>query len=359
MNDSECLALTAEARLIGLIRSNELGVEGGGADSQKNRIKGIALSRRTVQFVGSTVWPTITSYLKKGKIRRVAAVAYLNTRAFELLPLRKGDTLVVNDSALALKTGATNPHEIEKFKKKGVRCYGNEDLHAKLFVSDNYIVVGSANASSNSKNNLIEACLTVKSRDMAEEAEAWIFSLQLIPIDANRLKDMKKEYRVPKFWKKTRTKKRSAATARTWVTWVKGDAPEPDTEEFESKYEEAKAQQGSGDEEIGWISQGGKRLSRLFSSVSPGDQVIIIDHSYKKGRVYAPVRALAKPSLHQVDGRNKRYLFVEAYGDEFIALSAFRAALQKCNVSIPVSGKSNKQIRSFAGLTKLWSDSSP
>ena len=144
-----------------------------------------------MQFVGSTVWPTITSHLKKGKIRQVAAVAYLNTGAFELLPLRKGDTLVVNDSALALKkTGATNPYEIEKFKKKGVKCYGNEDLHAKLFVSDNYIVVGSANASSNSKNNLIEACLTVKSCDMAEEAEAWVFSLQLVPIDANRLKDI-------------------------------------------------------------------------------------------------------------------------------------------------------------------------
>jgi len=180
-----------------------------------------------MQFVGSTVWPTITSYLKKGKIRRVAAVAYLNTGAFELLPLRKGDTLVVNDSALALTTGATNPHEIEKFKKKGVRCYGNEDLHAKLFVSDNYIVVGSANASSNSKNNLIEACLTVKSQDMAEEAEAWILSLQLVPIDANRLRDMKKAYRFPKFWKKRGTKKRSATTARTWVTWVKGDCQSP------------------------------------------------------------------------------------------------------------------------------------
>ena len=164
---------------------------------------------------------------------------------------------------------------------------------------------------------------------------------------------MKKEYRPPKFGKPG-AKRRSAMAARTWITWVKEDAPEPETEAFKKKYEEAKAKQEEGDDEIGWISRGGKKQSGLFSNALPGDQLIIIDHSYKNPRVYAPVRVLAKSWMHKVDAKNEWFLFVEQYGDEFISLSAFRGALQKFNVAIAASGKANKQLRTVAPLVRLW-----
>ena len=53
--------------------------------------------------------------------RRVGAVAYVAEGGASVLPFRRDDVLVVDMSERAVRSGSTNPSEVEKLYKKGVR----------------------------------------------------------------------------------------------------------------------------------------------------------------------------------------------------------------------------------------------
>lgn len=74
-------------------------------------------------IVSRDVWRTVTPRLKKDKGRIVAAVAYLGTNGSDLLPLKPGDTLVVDMSLKTVAQGATNPAEVAKFMRRKVDVF--------------------------------------------------------------------------------------------------------------------------------------------------------------------------------------------------------------------------------------------
>lgn len=68
-----------------------------------------------------------------------------------MLPLTKGDVLVVNASPNALLNGATNPMALQAFFDRGVTVRSHARLHAKVLCTRSRAIVGSANASTHSQ----------------------------------------------------------------------------------------------------------------------------------------------------------------------------------------------------------------
>jgi len=129
----------------------------------------------TNRFLQDNLWSEITLLAKRSQ-HRFVAVAYLGKDATRLLPLRRGDVLVVDMSLSAIKAGQTNPYEIEKYLKRGVEVHSCPNLHAKVFVFDSKAIIGSANVSRNSQNNLVEVALLTTDKAIVNSARAFVIS---------------------------------------------------------------------------------------------------------------------------------------------------------------------------------------
>jgi phosphatidylserine/phosphatidylglycerophosphate/cardiolipin synthase-like enzyme len=59
-----------------------------------------------------------------------------------------------------VRSGATDPREVEKFVDRGVDVFTRRYLHSKLVVGDRFAIAGSANVSIRSRDLLDEAAAT-------------------------------------------------------------------------------------------------------------------------------------------------------------------------------------------------------
>jgi hypothetical protein len=86
---------------------------------------------------------------------RFAAVAYFTDD--EIVQFGKDDLLVVDASDNAIRAGQTSHSVLLRAFDRGAKLYCCQGLHAKVIVFDDTVVIGSANLSRSSRNNLIEA----------------------------------------------------------------------------------------------------------------------------------------------------------------------------------------------------------
>lgn len=145
-------------------------------------------------------WQVITKAIKKAPGQCCVAVAYFGQSGSKLLPLKAGSTLVVNLSEAAVRAGQTNPGEIAKLLKRGVRVYSVNNLHAKVFVTPSRVIIGSSNVSKNSANSLIEAALCSPDRKMIKTCRTFVTSLCGEAVSLGYVKKLKKLWKPPKFF---------------------------------------------------------------------------------------------------------------------------------------------------------------
>lgn len=124
--------------------------------------------------LGATLWPTITREARTSK-SRAAAVAYVTDVG--ALPFSRGDTLVLDASEHAIKSGSTDVKILETLLERGVKLYSMPNLHAKVYVFDNTAIVGSSNLSHNSRNLLRECALLTHENQAVNEARALVHAL--------------------------------------------------------------------------------------------------------------------------------------------------------------------------------------
>lgn len=137
------------------------------------------------------IWEMITQEAEKAKGKSYAAVPYFSDEAADMLPLKKGSLIVVNADKNAVKGGSTSPFELEKLLKNGVELQHNPKVHAKIFVINNTLFVGSANVSNNSKSNLKEAIWVSKDKTQIEKAIEFIKTLKNESIGQEKLNALK------------------------------------------------------------------------------------------------------------------------------------------------------------------------
>lgn len=146
----------------------------------------------------SSVWPTITAIANKAGKPGLAAISYFGQNGDQLLPLKPGSSLVVDASITTVANGITSPHSLLRMAENGVKIYTVSDLHAKIVCFENVAFIGSANASLNSKNYLIEAVLKTSTIDEIVEVKEFIKSIAKNQLDIEHIKALIKFYTPPK-----------------------------------------------------------------------------------------------------------------------------------------------------------------
>lgn len=130
-------------------------------------------------------WPAIRRDLDRPNRRSVVAVvAYIGKDAPTVMPLRRGDVLVCDASDPAIKGRLTSVSALRGYRRRGVHLFSLAGLHAKVIASPTNAWVGSANASDNSENGLIEAAVRVTG-EQARAVRLWADSLATEDCEVN------------------------------------------------------------------------------------------------------------------------------------------------------------------------------
>lgn len=188
------------------------------------------------------LWRTILQQVKDAK-HIDAAIAYFGKGGAKLLPLRRGDRLVVDMSPATVRAGGTDPREIEKLMKKGVQAFTRGNLHAKVIVADNTVIAGSANVSRRAREQLDEAAIFSSHPGASRRAREFIDRLCTEPIRPDYLAQCKEIYRPPRFNGQPATRmnvQNRAKHAKLWiVNLIEGYVPESEIECYERGEEKA------------------------------------------------------------------------------------------------------------------------
>lgn len=148
------------------------------------------------------VWHRITALAARPRRGPAwVAAAYVGGAAPDLLPLRRGDTLIVDASDAALRAGVTNPSSLRQYLRAGVAIYTRSGLHAKVYVFGRTAIIGSANASRASASNLVEAAVSSTDPAVVHDAIDFVRGLtaEWAAIDERRVERMSTIYRPPRF----------------------------------------------------------------------------------------------------------------------------------------------------------------
>lgn len=150
-------------------------------------------------FAGTSPWRLITAdVVRKNRDPIAAAVSYVGSNAKSVLPLRSGDFLICDASERAIKQGVTSAKTLLGYKRSGIRVFSVEGLHSKVVSSEQFSWIGSANASSNSRDRLIEASIRVEGL-ASREAFNWASSLATEDGELTR-SDIQALKRIPISW---------------------------------------------------------------------------------------------------------------------------------------------------------------
>jgi phosphatidylserine/phosphatidylglycerophosphate/cardiolipin synthase-like enzyme len=125
---------------------------------------------------GNKPWTQVARLIRGH--RKTAAIAYVSKGAPLLFEDR--DTLVCDASDGAIKAGQTDARTLGRFLKAGATLFSFRNLHAKLLVSGNVTVIGSANLSSSAQEHLVEALLVTDRSQVRSQALALMYDIRPI-----------------------------------------------------------------------------------------------------------------------------------------------------------------------------------
>lgn len=123
----------------------------------------------------SDLWVRLAQ-LARGSKQCKAAVAYVSNN--ERIRFRKGDILVVDASETAISTGQTSAKVLNQAFESGAQIFTCPNLHAKVYVFDATVVIGSANLSTSSAERLLEAAVISDAPSLVSAARNLIKNLQ-------------------------------------------------------------------------------------------------------------------------------------------------------------------------------------
>ena len=168
----------------------------------------------TTAFLSRDIWPQLTKAARGSRQRCAVAVAYFGNGASRLLPLAKGSRLVVDASERSVASGQTCPTDLIKLVERGVAIYSVPNLHAKVFVLGRTAYIGSANVSSRSASQLVEAVIRTAERSTVRAAREFVQQHCLHQLTPTVLKRLAKLYRPPVVPGGKRGKPRQAMTSK-------------------------------------------------------------------------------------------------------------------------------------------------
>jgi hypothetical protein len=168
----------------------------------------------SAEFIAQDVWPRMTGAVRDSRRACMVAVAYFGAGASRLLPLPKGSRLVVDASERAVRSGQTCPADLKRLVKAGVRVYSVANLHAKVLVLGRVAYIGSANVSSRSASQLVEAVVRTTEESVVRAARAFVQAHCLHELTPAVLERLARIYRPPLVPGGARGRKAAARSSR-------------------------------------------------------------------------------------------------------------------------------------------------
>jgi len=310
------------------------------------------------KIISNNLWGEIQRLALKSKTKR-AAIAYVTTDKY--LKFGKGDVLVVDASDAAIACGETSAAVLKQAYKRGAELYSSDRLHAKFILLDHVAVVGSANLSSSSANQLLEVAAVTDSPPIMSGLSVVIDQLtrQCKPVDQDFIKHISsiKVIRRPRANRLSRKIQLDSQKNRTWIIGVRelDDSHYVDEAEAitkgEAKAEKLKSVRKA---EVGWLRWSGK--SRFRAEAKKGDTVIQIWRSLrgKKPTVYKRAAIL----LRQEEPKCTRFFIEEPRNAESESLSwlRFNKLLKRVNFPGRVGPTSERLVKPemAEALYSLW-----
>jgi len=258
------------------------------------------------QLLSDDVWTQLTKAATSSRKPAHIAVAYFGTSGAKLLPLPPGSVLVVDASEAAVRSGQTNPSELIKLYRKGVKIHSYEGLHAKVYVFGNAVFVGSANVSKNSRDRLREAASRSSAASDVRAAREFVQSLMTLELGLGELRKLESMYE-----KRRRRSTRGGSKQRVrkpalFVNHFHFDELPKQEEDRESIGANAakKLLRSTGRHEVSsyWPYKSYAPPWRRADTLIP----IEFDSAGKIARIYPPERVLMKR-----EGIRRRFFYVE------------------------------------------------
>jgi len=290
----------------------------------------------STRFVcNDSLWHEIQNRAKSAKQVR-AAVAFIGVGGADLLPLKKGDSLVVNLGWQTVKQGLTAPREIQRLIRRGVHVFTRSTLHAKFFIFDRALIVGSTNVSRNSQNVLDEAGALTTDLQAIRRARGFFDKLCSEPVRPEYLKKCLASYTPPRFEgdgsQIPAKRQKRVIEAKLW--FISGlqyiDTPAADAERIATIEEEAQQCLSDPDRtEVNWIHYA--RKPKFLDYLRFGDWIIeCVRDSDKIAHVHAPAQVLGVKRYTRSIGRSAYLLTSEASrNSESILFSKFRRRVRR------------------------------
>ncbi len=279
------------------------------------------------RLLTDNIWQQLKSALPNGK--KLAALAYVSTDRY--CSFKKGDALVCDASESAIKSGQTSAAALAKFYRAGAEIYSYENLHAKVLVIGQKVLIGSCNLSASSANTLRELALLTSNISIRSQTLAFIYKLirESAPVDNKFLKRITK---IPVL-KRSRFGKNNRKSVklgnRTWVvrTYELNPARYKHEESFVQKAEsEIKNKLHKSKAEINWVRWTGK--SKFRSLAREGDTIIELSSQRRGKRVTASSPASILMRQHH---RKWTRFYFETPSDE-ISWTTFARSLNKIGI---------------------------
>ncbi len=265
-------------------------------------------------LINESIWQAMSELMKSAK-HVDAVIAYFGDSGARLLPLQEGHRLVVDMSQSAVKAGSTDPFEIEKLMKRDVLVFTRRNLHAKIVIADDTVLVGSANISRNSRDNLDEAAILTKDSWVLKQACEFFDRLCTEPVRDEYLEQCKGAYRPPRIPGQRGSKAKGTSRARHAKLWVVNlidyrDIPQAELDHFEESEQKAleliKDTSRSSLHTFHWPYE-----PKMADELEPGDWIIqCIRHEDKSITVWPPGQFLwLDHYIRNSKTKKERYVF--------------------------------------------------
>jgi hypothetical protein len=253
-----------------------------------------------VRFLAEGIWKEITAAARaRRRGKAFVAVPYFGKAGSRLLPLREGDTLLVNAGDAAVRSGQTNPRGLRELLNKGVQLYSLGNLHAKIYVIGSVAFIGSVNASAHSSDVLEEAVVRIRDPKVVREAREHIQNLPkelLVHRDLDRLENLYRPPRRPGGGQKGSASRRSPRT-RYFIAQVNDDDIDQEcTEALVEGHRQAKARRERRNTEVEEFWRNGDMPYRT------GDIVIQVFKTKYTRWIYPPGKVIHRRVEHRRNG---------------------------------------------------------
>lgn len=314
-------------------------------------------------IAGTHVWDELHTLVSAAAHRR-AAIAYAGRHAAELMPLSSGDIVVIDGSDDALKAGSTHPKAVAAWLSAGAQVWSLRDLHAKLMLLEDAAgamtaVIGSANASAHSNNDLLEAVVVIDEpavcEAVSEQLDLWTGLAQ--HVGDRWLEKARTLYREP------RTPHHHAGTLRfradpTAPLWVGKGEPLDDhgSPAARAAYEQVVSRYDRVGEVVWWqLNRGDDDL------VLAGQNVVLVNNPSGRNKPVGQASARAPAKIVRVVPGRGRHLpvaiLVRQLGLATLRFSQVRQAVEQSGEQLDWSRPLDR--KAAAPVYQLWPQAAP